>query len=45
MADWYRTGTLTVTNGSASVVGTLTGWTDSTVKEGDALFVPASWGY
>lgn len=45
MAEWYRTGTVSVTNGSTSVTGTVTGWTDATVKVGDALFVPASSDY
>lgn len=45
MATWYRTGTVTVTNGSASVAGILTGWTDGLVKDGDALFIPASSDY
>lgn len=45
MSTWYRTGTVTVTNGSASVTGILTGWTDGLVKDGDALFVPASSSY
>lgn len=45
MTAWYRTGTLSVTNGSTAVTGTTTGWTDSTVRAGDALFVPASSNY
>lgn len=45
MGIWYRTGTVTVTNGSASVTGITTGWTDATVKDVDALYVPASSDY
>lgn len=35
---WYRTGTLTVTNGSTAVSGVLTAWS-SNVRAGDFLFV------
>ncbi len=45
MGIWYRTGTVTVANGSPSVTGILTGWTDATVRDVDALFVPASSSY
>lgn len=38
MAVWYRTGTLSVTNGSTTVTGAGTGWT-TTVRAGDFLFV------
>lgn len=38
MAVWYRTGTLSVTNGSTTVTGAGTGWT-TTVRAGDFLFI------
>lgn len=38
MTAWYRTGTLTVTNASATVTGSGTGW-NTTVRPGDFLFV------
>lgn len=40
MGIWYRTGTVSVTNGSATLTGVGTGWT-STVRAGDAVFVGA----
>jgi hypothetical protein len=36
MSYWYRTGTISVANGSTTVTGTLTGW-NSTVRAGDML--------
>ena len=41
MTAWYRTGTLSVTNGSATVTGSSTGW-NTTVRAGDFLFVGSS---
>lgn len=41
MTAWYRTGTLSVTNGSATVTGSGTGW-NTTVRAGDFLFVGSS---
>lgn len=39
MAKWYRTGTVNVTNGSASVTGVTTAWL-SQVKQGDEFLGP-----
>jgi hypothetical protein len=37
---WYREGTITLTNGSATVAGTTTGWGNPAfAREGDALWV------
>lgn len=39
MAIWYRTGTISVTNGSASVTGSGTAWI-ANAKQGEALLAP-----
>ncbi len=39
MAEFYSTGTITVTNGSTAVVGSGTTWLSSNVKAGDVLNV------
>lgn len=39
MAKWYRSGTVTVTNGSPTVTGVATGWATQ-VKEGDEFVGP-----
>lgn len=41
---WYREGTVSVTNGSADIVGTLTAW-GGTVKVGDTFVGPDGRGY
>lgn len=44
MDSWYRSGTINVTNGSASVVGVLTTWTNQ-VLAGDLLIGPDGKSY
>jgi len=39
-STWYRTGTITVTNGSASVTGSGTQFVTSNIRIGDALHAP-----
>lgn len=42
-ARWYRTGTVTVTNGSTAVVGVGTGWAfGSSIREGDLFTIDGS---